>query len=110
MGNIAYEKAFRKQLKTSYKGLSDNQRNYVKAKELFEQMDKGLSDFYTHCKRTAMGAADFQNMSEQELDLFEHLNKQKEKAMRTMSRLEDVIDVDLTLNIFRQINTHSMSF
>ena len=33
MGTLAYQKAFRKQLKTSYKGLDKNQLRYIKAKE-----------------------------------------------------------------------------
>ena len=35
---------------------------------------------------------------------------EKEKAVKTMSKLEDIIDVDYVLNVFRQINTHSLSF
>lgn len=110
MGNLAYNKAFQRQQKTSYKGLDDNQKKYVKAKEKFEQMDKALNDFYAKAKRTHSGAVDFLSMNDDELNAFEYWNKEKEKSMRTMDKLENIIDVDRTLNIFLQINTHSMSF
>jgi hypothetical protein len=31
VGNITYQKAYRKQQKKSYRGLTDNQRKYIKA-------------------------------------------------------------------------------
>lgn len=110
MGNLTYEKAHRKQQKVSYKNLSDNETKYIKAKQRFEQLEKGLSFFYSHCKRKENGAVDFENMSESDLDFFEEMNKEREKALRIMSKLEDVIDVDRALTIFLQTNTHSMSF
>lgn len=110
MGNIAYIKAFQKQQKVSYKGLNDAQKKYIKAKEKFEQMDKALNSFYSSAKRTLNGAVDFANLSNDELDAFDFWNKEKEKAMKCMDRFEKIIDVDYTLSLFLQINTHSMSF
>lgn len=110
MGNITYQKAFRKQQKKLYRGLTDNQRKYIKAKERKDQMDKALTSFYSQAQRTETGAVDFEHMTYNELDIFDFWNKEKEKAMRTMNRLENIIDVNYTLNVFQQINTHSMSF
>lgn len=110
MGTLAYQVAFRKQMKTSYKGLNPKEKKYIKAKEKFEDMDKALNSFYAHCARTKTGAVDFENMSEEELNHFEYWNKEKEKAMRTMDNLENEIDVEYTLSVFLQINTHSVSF
>lgn len=110
MGSLTYQKAFRKQQKTSYKGLDENQRKYIKAKERFEQMDKSLNYFYSNCKRTELGAVDWGSLSEEELNNFEFENKEKDKALAIMSELETVIDVEYTLNVFMQINIHSMSF
>lgn len=110
MGNIAYQKAFRSQLKKSYKGLDDNQKKYIKAKERFEQMDKSLNYFYSHCNRLTNGAVDWDSLTENELDNFEFWNKEKDKALAIMNKLENIIDVDYTLTYFLQINTHSMSF
>ena len=110
MGSITYQKAFRKQLKTSYKGLDDNQKKYIKAKEKFEQMDKALNYFYSHCKRLNNNAVDWDSLTDKELDNFEYWNKEKDKALSVMNKLETIIDVDYTLSYFLQINTHSMSF
>ena len=110
MSNIAYQKAFQRQQKKSYRLLNEKQKKYIKAKEKFEQMDKGLNDFYSSANRLSKGAVDFQNMTEDRLDYFNWLNKEKQKAMNVMDKLEKEIDVDYTLNIFLQINTHSMSF
>ena len=110
MGNLQYQKASAKQMKKTYKGLDDKQKRYIKAKERYEEYDKALAYFYSHCKRNANGAVDFENMSEAELDKFEEYNKEKNKAFRAMSRLEEQIDVGYTLSLFLQINTHSMSF
>lgn len=32
------------------------------------------------------------------------------RKMRTMNKLESIIDVNYTLNVFIQLNTYSMSF
>lgn len=110
MGNLGYQRAFLKQRKKSYRGLTEEQKKYIKAKEFYDLADKELIRFYSTKKRKENGSVDFENMDEYELDLFELLNKQKEKAYKTMDKLESVIDVDCTLSIFLQINTHSMSF
>ena len=110
MGNLAYVRAFSKQQKTSYANLTEPQKRYIKAKEQYEQADKYLSWFYSNCKRTETGAVDFESMTDSELDTFEQVNKNKEKAVRVMSKLEDQIDVEYTLSVFLQTNTHSMSF
>lgn len=110
VGNITYQKAYRKQQKKSYRGLTDNQRKYIKARERWDQMDKALSSFYSQAKRTETGVVDFEHMTDNELDTFDFWNKEKEKAMRTMDKLENIIDVNYTLNVFLQINMHSMSF
>lgn len=111
MGNIQYQKAFRKQLKTTYKGLTPEQKRYMKAQEERQITDKALGDFYTHAPRTSNGAIDWNILTEQQLVYFEQINKRHEKAIKTISRLEDNgLDGDYTLKVFIQINTHSMSF
>ena len=110
MSSLAYQKAFRKQQKVSYKHLDENQKKYIKAKEKYEQMDKGLNHFYLHCKRLENGNVDWNSLTDEELDVFEFLNKEKDKAFAKMSKLESIIDVEYTLNVFLQTNTHSISF
>lgn len=89
MENIAYIKAFQKQQKISYKGLNDAPKKYIKAKEKFEQMDKALNSFYSSVKRNPNGSVDFANLSNDELDAFNFWNKEKEKALKCMDRLEN---------------------
>lgn len=110
MGNLAYQKAAAKQQKISYKGLTQKEREYIRAKREFEQADKELGRFYRLAPRNEFGAVDFQSMKEQELDLFEFLNQKKDRAMKKMMRYETQIDVEYTLSLFQQINLHSMSF
>lgn len=111
MGNLQYQRAFTKQLKTIYKGLTPKQKRYVKAEEERRITDKGLNDFYARAPRSLSGAVDWESLTEQQLDYFEQINKRHEKAIKTMSRLEDNgLDGDNTLKIFMQLNTHSMSF
>lgn len=110
MGNLAYQRAFSKQQKKSYKGLTEEQRKYIKAKESYDLADKELNRFYSTVKRKESGSVDFDNMEEANLDLFEYLNKMQNKAYKTMNKLANIIDVDYTFNVYLQINTHSMSF
>ena len=110
MSNSSYEKAFRKQQKTSYKYLDENQKKYIKAKQKYEQFEKALNYFYSHCPRNNVGAVNWGKLTDAELDNFEYYNKEKEKAYNIMNKLENIIDVEYTLNIFLQVNTHSMSF
>lgn len=111
MGNLQYQKAFRKQQKTTYKGLTPTQRRYAKAEEERRITDKGLADFYAHAPRSINGAVDWNALTEQQLDYFDEINKRHERAIKTMSQLEDNgLDGDYVLNIFMQINTRSMSF
>lgn len=111
MGNLQYQRAFNKQLKTTYKGLTPEQKRYVKAEEECRITDKGLNDFYAHTPRSENGAVAWEALTEQQLDYFQQLNRRHEKAVRTMSRLEEGgLDGDHALKVFMQINTHSMSF
>lgn len=111
MGNLQYQRAFRQQQKTTYKGLTPEQKRYVKAEEERRITDKALGDFYAHAPRNNNGAVDWGALTEQQIDYFDEINKRHEKAVRTMSRLEsNGLDGDYALNVFMQINTHSMSF
>ena len=106
----AYEKADARMRKKNYKGLTDKQRRYIKALEKHRQCEKELSHFYRTAKRNQYGAVDFQNISDVELDLFEHLNRENEKALKSMERLEEQIDAEHTVEIFKQQNIHSACF
>ena len=109
--DLRLEKVQTRYNKTTYKGLTTEQKKYIKAYELYQQTDKELADFYKYAKRNKSGCVDFDNMDESELDLFELLNKRHDKAYKTMSKLEDNgLNTDDVLNLHNAYNTHSVSF
>ena len=108
--NIRFARADNKLRKTTYKGLTPEQKRYIKAKEKYHQFDKELSKFWRDCKRTENGQCDFEHMNEQELDYFDHIYKGAEKARKQMEKLSEIVDVESTENIFMQMNVHSYSF
>ena len=109
--NIRYKKVCEKQNKRkSYKGLTEDEKKYIKIKEKYDLIDKDYNDFYKTAPRNSNGAVDWKKLSEKELDIFDYLYKQHEKLLKKLSDLEDKIDVDNALNIFLQVNTHSQSF
>lgn len=110
MGNLTYVKASMKQQKKTCKGLTKEQKDYIKAKEAFEQADKELGVFWRVAPRDENGAVDFKHLDETTLNWFDYIVKIKDKAMDRMHKLEEQIDVDYTLTVYQQINTHSMSF
>lgn len=107
----AYERADARMRKTTYKGLSDSERRYIKAVEAQRQFDKELSRFYRTAPRTVSGAVDWENMDEKTLDYFDHIYKGNEKALAKISKMEAAgIDGDRVKSIFLQLNTHSVCF
>lgn len=109
--DLRLEKVQTRYNKTSYKGLTTEQKKYIKAYELYQQTDKELADFYKYAKRNNNGGIDFDNMDESDLDLFELLNKKHDKAFKTMSILEDNgLNADEVLSLHKTYNTYSVSF
>jgi hypothetical protein len=108
--DIRFQKADNRMRKISYKGLTPDQVKYIKALERFRQLDKELSEFWITCKRDKNRAADFQNMTEEELNLFDMIYNGHEKARKKMEKCAEKIDVEKTESIFMQLNTHSYSF
>ena len=106
----AYERADARMRKTTYKGLTDAERRYIKAEEQRRQYEKELDRFYRNAPRIN-GAVDWQSMDVETLDYYDHIYKAHEKALAKLSKMEDAgIDGDRVKNIFMQINTHSASF
>lgn len=108
--NLRFAKADSKLHKITYKGLTPEQKRYIKAREKYKQFDKELSRFWRNCKRTENGQCDFEHMSEQELDYFDYIYKGAEKARKQMEKLSEIVDVESTESIFMQMNVHSYSF
>lgn len=109
--NLRYAKTCQKLNKKRYKGLTAEQKAYIKAKEAFEQSEKALSAFWRTAPRSSTGAVNWDKMTELELDYFDEIHKKHEKNLKTMSKLEDNgLDVDYALNLFREINCNSVCF
>ena len=108
--DIRFAQADNRMRKVSYRNLNPDEKKYIKAREKYQQFDKSLAHFWRTCKRTESGQADFQNMTEDELDYFDYIYKECEKARKQMESLAEKIDVDFALNKFLQTNIHSYSF
>lgn len=108
---IRLQKVAQRQRKTSYKRLTSDQKKYIKAWERMEQFDKDLSRFWSTAPRLENHSVDWSSMDENQLDYFHYLDKEKSKAMRTMSKLEDAgLDTMLAFSVFAQLNLHGTSF
>lgn len=109
--NIRYRKVSeRVNKRKSYKGLTEDEKKYIKLKEKYDLCDKEYNNFYKTTPRSVNGAVDWNKLNEEELDYFDYLYKQHEKLLKKLSNIEDKIDVNNALNIFLQMNTHSQSF
>ena len=107
----AYERADARMRKTTYKGLTEAEKKYIKVEERRRQYAKELDRFYRTAPRTEAGAVDWDALDEKTLDYFDALYKNEEQARAKLSRMEESgIDGDRVKNIFLQINTHSASF
>ncbi|MBD5589123.1 hypothetical protein [Clostridium botulinum] len=109
--NLRYKKTSeRLNKKVRYDGLSKDEVKYIKSKKQYEQIEKDLNNFWTTAPRKQNNSVDWESMSESELNYFDYIYKESEKLLKTLSKLEDTIDVDKTLNIFLQLNCKSASY
>lgn len=109
--NLRYAKTFQKLNKKRYKGLTDERKKYIKAKEAYEQSEKAMNDFWRTAPRSESGAVDWKSMTDSQLDCFEEINKTHEKNIKRISKIEENgIDVEYTLNLFRELNCNSVCF
>lgn len=91
-------------IKKNYKGLSVIQRRYIKAWERLEIMNKYLESFCLRVPKGEDGEVKWTSLPELDLDCFDFYNSEKERAIRTMNRWKNLINIDMTLSMFRQIN------
>lgn len=109
--NLRYAKTCQKLNKKRYKGLTDEQRRYIKAKEACEQSEKDMNEFWKFAPRSESGSVDWNRMSDSQLDYFEEINKTHKRNIKRISKLEENgIDVEYTLNLFRELNCNSVCF
>lgn len=109
--NLRYKKVSeRLNKKVRYDGLSKDEVKYIKSKKQYEQIEKDLNNFWDTAPKKQNNSIDWESMSESELDYFYYMYKASEKLLKVLSKLEDKIDVDKTLNIFLQLNCKSASY
>lgn len=108
--NLRYKKTDERQQKTSYAGLSADEAKYIKASQRHELIAKEMDRLWARYPRTEGGAVDWSKLSEQELSLFEHVQKELKRTAFVISRLEDKVNVHQALSMFRQRNTRSQSY
>jgi hypothetical protein len=97
--------------KVRYDNFTKDEVKLIKAHKKFEQFEKELNDFWKTAPRKENNNVDWESMSERELDLFERINKEHDKALKQISKLEDSgIDSDKVMYMFMIINVHSASY
>lgn len=77
--NLRYVKTCQKLNKKRYKGLTDRQKKYIKAREAYEQSERAMDDFWRTAPRSGSGAVGWESMTDSQLDYFEEINKNHER-------------------------------
>lgn len=109
--NLRYVKTYKKLNRKRYKGLTDEQKKYIKAKEAYEQSEKDMNDFWKIAPRSETGAVDWNKLTKEQLDYFDELSKRHRRNIKKVSKLEDSgIDIEYTLLLFRELNCNSVCF
>ncbi|PZT57469.1 hypothetical protein [Paenibacillus silvae] len=97
--------------KIRYDGFTSREVEIIKSQKDLERYEKELGNFWTTAPRNSIGAVNWESMTENEIDLFEHINKQKEKAYKKVSKAEDEgYDIDKIMTLFMKLNINSASY
>jgi hypothetical protein len=110
--NLRYKKVCeRLDKKISYKGFTDDEVKLIKAHEKYKICERTLNDFWKTAPRKSNNSVDWETLSEQELDYFEHINKESEKTLKRISKLEDKgLNSDTVMYNFMLVNVKSVCF
>lgn len=110
--NLRYKKVSERiNKKERYDGFNKDEIKAIKITKQYRQIDKELSRFWATALRKDNNNVDWDNMSEEQLDYFEHINKISERLLKTLSKLEEKgIDIDRVINMFNMINCNSVSY
>jgi hypothetical protein len=94
-----------------YDGFTPEEIKLIKAQKNFNRFDKELNNFWGSAKRNENGSVDWNSMSDEQLDLFEFIDKQKLKYQKQISKAEDKgLKVDKVMDLFMKLNTQSASY
>lgn len=111
--NLRYQKCAEGiEKKQSFKYLSKLEKEYVKIQLQYKQVEKELDRFWKNAPRIAStGAIDWDLLSASELDYFEMIYKKSCSLLAKMNRLEEKgVDSNYAMDIFNQVNNHSICF
>lgn len=101
--------AHNKSLKPVYKHLTSKQKAIVKLKKRLERLDKdlhGYKGFYATCPRDSKGAVDWDNMTSEDLDYFERINKEYDKISAAYNK----IDLNDSLDALKMFNATQFNY
>lgn len=110
--NLRYKKtAHRLDKKERYDGFTPEEVKVIKAKKKMEQFEHSLNEFWATAPRRVNNSVDWDKLSSQELDYFEHIDKEHKKALRVIVKSEDKgMDVDDVLKRFLMLNVRSVCY
>jgi hypothetical protein len=97
--------------KVRYDSFTPDEVKLIKAKKQYTQIERELNRFWATAPRLENNNVDWNNIDEQTLNYFEYINKQSEKLIKRISKLEDKgLDSDKIMNMFMLLNINSISY
>ncbi|QWU14399.1 hypothetical protein SAMN04487895_101708 [Paenibacillus sophorae] len=110
--NLRYKKvSSRVDKKVRYDGFNKEEVKIIKIHKKYEQFEKELNNFWAYAPRNENNSVAWDKLSEAEISMFEHINKQKEKTLKQIVKYEENgFDVDKIMHIFKQLNIRSVCY
>ncbi|MCM3273057.1 hypothetical protein [Paenibacillus elgii] len=97
--------------KVRYDGFSPEEIKIIKIQKKFEQYDNELNNFWANAPRNENKSVAWDKLNESELNLFEYINKQKEKALKQIIKYEEKgHNVERIMDVFMKLNVKSVCF
>ncbi|KAF6620471.1 hypothetical protein HFE03_07395 [Paenibacillus sp. EKM102P] len=110
--NIRYKAVSRRtEKKVRFDGFTPEEIKNIKLQKNYERFEKEINNFWATAPRCDNGSVAWERLSEDELNLFEYINKQKEKYNKQIVKYEEQgIVIDKIMNMFMKLNVQSVSY
>lgn len=110
--NLRYQKVCsRINKKVRYDGFTKDEVILIKTQKQYEQVQKELSKFWSTAPRTESNQVNWDAIDINILDYFEYIQKQSEKLLKKISKLEDKgLEIDKIMNMFMMLNCNSVNY
>ncbi|MBU7316115.1 hypothetical protein [Paenibacillus oleatilyticus] len=110
--NLRYKKtAQRIDKKVRYDGFTPEEIKIIKTQKKFEQYEKEMNTFWAYAPRNENKGVAWERLSEDEMNLFEYINKQKEKALKQIVKYENKgFSIDKIMERFMKLNVKSVCY